>query len=153
MGLKLNLGAGRRRLEGFLSVDSIAYPETDVVCDLLDRWPWDDGSVELIGMAHLLEHFTGRQRVFILNEMYRVLQPGGKVNIITPHWQSIHAYGDFTHQWPPVTIALYLYTLKSWRMANAEHLDISVNRTGYDCDFTSEYQETKNELSVVLTKI
>lgn len=133
--LKLNLGAGKSRMEGYLSVDSIAFDGLDVVADLRKPWPWSDSTVSDIYMSHVLEHFTGDERVHIFNEMYRVLIPGGKAYIVTPHWASQRAYGDFTHKWPPVCEFLYNYLLKEWRMANAPHNDIDVNPNGYACDF------------------
>lgn len=93
-----------------------------------EPWPWDDASVEEIHMSHCLEHFTGAQRVHIFNEMYRVLIAHGKATIITPHWASGRAYGDPTHQWPPVCEMSYYYLNKEWRAINAPH-------TGYTCDF------------------
>lgn len=133
--LKLNLGAGKVRMDGYLSVDSIPFEGLDVVADLRVRWPWEDSSVSDIHMSHVLEHFTGPQRVHIFNEMFRVLAPGGKSLIVTPHWSSQRAYGDFTHEWPPVSEFLYYYLSKLWREANAPHNDIQYNPEGYNCDF------------------
>jgi SAM-dependent methyltransferase len=133
--LKLNLGAGKSRMEGYLSVDSIPFEGLDVVANLNDPWPWGDNTVSDIHMSHVLEHFTGDERVHIFNEMYRVLIPGGKAAIITPHWASQRAYGDFTHKWPPVSEFLYYYVWREWRIANAPHCDIEFNPKGYSCDF------------------
>src|SRR5277367_398177 len=134
--LKLNLGAGKSRMDGYLSVDSIAFEGLDVVCDLREIWPWDADSVSDIHMSHALEHFAGEERVHIFNEAYRVLTKGGKMQIITPHWASQRAYGDFTHKWPPVSEFLYYYIWKEWRIANAPHNDIEFNPKGYNCDFS-----------------
>jgi len=134
--LKLNLGAGRSRMEGYLSVDEIPFEGLDVVADLRKPWPWGDNTVSDIHMSHVLEHFDGDERVHIFNEMYRVLIPGGKAYIITPHEFSQRAYGDFTHKWPPVCEFLYNYLWKEWRMQNAPHNDIEFNPKGYNCDFS-----------------
>jgi SAM-dependent methyltransferase len=132
---KLNLGAGKSRMPGFLSVDSIPFEGLDVVADLTKPWPWDDNSTDEIHMSHVLEHFNGLERVHIFNEMHRVLIKGGKAVIITPHWASQRAYGDFTHQWPPVCEMLYYYINREWRRVNAPHNDIEFNPKGYICDF------------------
>jgi SAM-dependent methyltransferase len=134
--LKLNLGAGKSRIEGFLSVDSIPFEGLDLVTDLRKPWPWGDSTVSDIFMSHVLEHFTGEERVHIFNEAYRVLAPAGKVTIVTPHWCSQRAYGDFTHQWPPVSEFLYNYLWREWRVVNAPHNDIQYNPKGYSCDFS-----------------
>lgn len=134
--LKLNLGAGKSRMDGYLSVDSIPFEGLDVVADLRETWPWGDNTVSDIHMSHVLEHFTGDERVHIFNEMYRVLTPGGKAYIVTPHWASQRAYGDFTHKWPPVSEFLYYYVWRDWRLQNAPHNDIEFNPKGYNCDFS-----------------
>jgi hypothetical protein len=132
---KLDLGCGKSKKEGFLGVDRRSFPGVDVVMELTGKWPWADGSVEEIHMSHVLEHFTGKERVHIFNEMYRVMRAGSKSTIITPYWCSNRAYGDFTHQWPPVSEMLYFYLSKEWRDKNAPDNDIEWNPDGYNCDF------------------
>ena len=133
--LKLDLGCGKNKKEGFHGVDQRQFEGVDTVTDLMQSWPWADGSVEEINMSHALEHFTGPERVHIFNEMYRVLVKGGKATITTPHWCSTRAYGDFTHAWPPVCEMLYFYLSRKWRMENAPDNDIQWNPKGYTCDF------------------
>ena len=134
--IKLNLGAGKSRMDGYLSVDSIPFEGLDVVCDLREPWPWADSSVSDINLSHALEHFEADERVHIFNEMYRVLIPGGKAVITTPHWASQRAYGDPTHKWPPVSEFLYYYVWKEWRLSNAPHTDVEFNPKGFNCDFS-----------------
>src|SRR3989304_3239050 len=66
-------------------------------------WPWANDSVSEVHCSHTLEHFERRERVHVMNELYRVLIPGGKATIIVPHWASNRSYGDMTHCWPPVS--------------------------------------------------
>lgn len=133
--IKLDLGCGKNKKEGFIGVDRRKFDGVDVVTDLLKKWPWKDATVEEIHMSHSLEHFSGVERVQVFNEMYRVMQKGAKATIITPNWASNRAYGDFTHQWPPVTEMLFNYLNKAWRTANAPDNDIEWNAQGYNCDF------------------
>lgn len=133
--LRLDLGCGKSKREGFTGVDRRPFPGVDVVCELTQAWPWADNSVDEVHMSHSLEHFSGRDRVHIFNEMHRVMKPGAKALIITPNWASNRAYGDFTHAWPPVTEMLYFYLDKTWRQANAPDNDIDWNPEGYNCDF------------------
>jgi Methyltransferase domain len=133
--LKLDLGCGPNKRPGFTGVDSREFTGVDVVTDLNSLWPWDDASVEEIHASHVLEHFTAPQRMHIFNEMYRVLIPNGKATIITPWWASGRAYGDPTHQWPPVCEMSYYYLNREWRAANAPHTDEKWLPGGYACDF------------------
>jgi hypothetical protein len=137
--LKLDLGAGKNGKEGFTKVDRRSFPGIDVITDLTEKWPWDESSVEEAHMSHTLEHFNGVQRVYVMNELYRVLKPGSKCMIITPHWCSSRAYGDFTHQWPPVGEMFYYYLSKTWRKENAPDNDVEWNPQGYNCDFEATW--------------
>lgn len=137
--LKLNLGSGPSKMEGFLSVDSIKFPNVDVVTDLNERWPWLDNSVEEVHASHVIEHFDSVQRVHVYNEMYRVLKVGGKATLIAPHCFSGRAYGDPTHKWPPISGFSFFYLLKSWRMTQAPHTDSEHWDKGYKCDFDATW--------------
>jgi SAM-dependent methyltransferase len=92
-------------------------------------FPFEDNSVSEAHTSHFVEHLTGPERIHFVNELYRVLVPGGKCTMITPHWASCRAYGDLTHQWPPVSEFWFYYLSKEWRKANAPHND------AYTCDF------------------
>ena len=134
--IKLDLGCGKSKKEGFLGVDRRKFPGVDKVWDLMKfPWPWADESVEEVHMSHTLEHFTGEERVKIFNELHRIMQKGAKASIITPDWSSGRAYGDFTHKWPPVCSMLYQYLNQKWRDENAPDNDIKWNPKGYSCDF------------------
>ena len=123
-------------IEHFKS-NTIAFPGVDVVCDIgTQRWPFDDGSVAEARCSHFIEHLTSPQRVHFYNELYRVLQPGGKATIVTPHWASNRAYGDPTHQWPPVSEMSFFYLSRKWREENAPHTDARwAGPIGFSCDF------------------
>lgn len=132
--LKLDLGCGTKKKEGFVGVDVRKFAGVDVVCDLgKKRWPWKDGSVDEIHASHFIEHLTGLERVHFANEAYRVLKKGGTATIVAPHWCASRAYGDYTHQWPPVSEFWFFYLSKKWRDENAPHND------AYTCDFDSGY--------------
>lgn len=128
--LKLDLGCGKAKKQGYIGVDSRAFEGVDVVCNLgSDKWPWPDDSVEDVHCSHMVEHLTATERMHFANELCRVLKKGGKALIITPHWASNRAYGDLTHQWPPVSEMWFLYLNAAWRKDNAPHND------QYTCDF------------------
>ena len=161
--IKLDLGCGPNPRDGFIGVDSIAFNDRVFKTDLsaatwrfgienfgefnleshdrgIGRWyGLPDNCVTEAHCSHFLEHLTGPQRVLFFNELYRVLTPGSGCLIITPHWASNRAYGDFTHQWPPVAEMMYYYLKKEWRDANAPHTDSKFNPNGYTCDFDATW--------------
>jgi SAM-dependent methyltransferase len=125
--LKLDLGCGPNPRPGFEGVDALDFGQP-IKHDLRKAWPWKDGTVDEVHCSHFLEHLTGAERVHFFNELHRVMIPGGKASIIVPHWSSERAYGDPTHQWPPVVFFSFFYLNAEWRKANAPH-------SGYTCDF------------------
>lgn len=130
--LKLDLGCGKNKQPGFLGVDNISFDGVDLVHDLRTPWPWEKESVQEVYCSHFLEHLTNAERVHFYNELYRVLKKDAKASIIVPHWSSGRAYGDPTHQWPPVVEFSFYYLDKGWREVNAPHC-------GLVCDFLATW--------------
>ncbi len=132
--LKLDLACGQRKQPGFVGVDIVKTPQADVVHDLLSfPWPWADGSVGEVWCSHFFEHIPGRLRGKWMDELYRVLAPGGKAVITCPYFASMRATQDFTHEWPPISEASFLYFNKGWRQQNGlDHYPVS-------CDFDFGY--------------
>src|SRR5262245_60349301 len=167
--LKLDFGCGPRKREGFLGVDRIEFVGVDLICDLsrIGRWlfkaspavphlvqsnehEWPaiigdhpcelpDNSVAEAHASHFLEHLNALQRVSFVNELYRVLQPGGQCQIVVPHWASNRAYGDPTHQWPPVAEMWFYYLSQEWRNTQAPHTDGKHWAPGFRCNFDASW--------------
>jgi SAM-dependent methyltransferase len=138
--VKLDLGCGTKKREGFRGVDRRVFPGVDVVHDLRKMpWPFEDNSVHEVHCSHFFEHLHCNEdkpeRVQFCNELYRILVPGGKATIITPHWSSCRAYGDFTHADKPVSEFFWLYLSREWRAREAPDTDIAWNEKGFSCDF------------------
>jgi SAM-dependent methyltransferase len=137
--VKIDLGCGKHKREGFTGVDQFAFENVDIVCDLRQKWPLEDGTVEEAHAAHVIEHFDRLERVHFVNELYRVLKPGGKATLIFPHWASCRAYGDPTHQWPPMSEFWFYYLSKEWRSTQAPHTDADNWPDGFKCDFEATW--------------
>ena len=132
--IKLDLGCGINKKEGFIGVDSRAFDgKVDVVCDLTGPWPWEADSVDEVHCSHMVEHLKPMERVHFVNELYRVMKKDAKATLVTPHAFAERAYGDMTHQWPPVTGFWFYYLDKNWRASNAPHNDF------YTCDFAATW--------------
>lgn len=114
--IKLDFGCGANKRPGFVGVDIINFPGVDQVVDLLKPWPWKDSSVEEAHTSHFIEHLDGKERIHFANELYRVLIPDGKCQVIVPHWASCRAYGDPSHKWPPVSEFWFYYLSREWRL-------------------------------------
>ena len=134
--MKLDIGCGKNKKEGFVGVDQYAMEGVDHVVKIgKEAFPFDTDSVDEAHSSHFIEHLNAVERVHFYNELYRVLKLGAKATIIVPHWNSNRAYGDPTHQWPPVSEMSFYYLSKEWRKTQAPHTDKQWNPEGYDCDF------------------
>lgn len=139
--MKLDLGCGNKPKEGFQGVDVRDYGRSDIiVADLRQRWPFEDGSIDEAYSHHFVEHLTAPERIHFANELYRVLKPGAHAEIIVPHWSSGRAYGDLTHQWPPVSEFWFWYLKRAWRDENAQHASFD-----YSCDFQVNWGTSLDE--------
>ncbi len=111
-GLKLNLGCGNRKMEGFINVDCVEVCRPDMVVNLeTTPWPWEDDSVDEIKLIHVLEHLGQQTDVFlsIIKEMYRVCRNGARIQIVVPHPRSDSFLGDPTHVRPVIAATLNLF--------------------------------------------
>ena len=98
--IKLNLGCGFQKLEGFVNVDISDIAEPDVKHDLMQfPWPFETGSVDHIVAKDILEHVGNSSDDFIavIKEMYRVSANGAAWEVQFPHHRSDLAYDDPTH--------------------------------------------------------
>jgi hypothetical protein len=114
-----------------------------------NKYSLPDNSVDEAYCAHFLEHLEAtpynNARILFCNELWRVLKPGAKATVITPHWASNRAYGDWTHAAKPVSEMFYLYLSRAWREANAPHTDAKWNPDGLSCDFDCTWAYTLRE--------
>ena len=98
--MKLNLGCGYNKREGWTNVDSAAQCAPDVLHDLESLpWPWTSDSVEQVRFIHSLEHMGRVPSVFlaIMQELYRVCRNGAEIEIAVPHPRHNNFLGDPTH--------------------------------------------------------
>jgi predicted SAM-dependent methyltransferase len=133
--LKLDLGCGQNKRPGFAGVDRVAIAGVDIVHDLCTfPWPWESGTVEEVWCSHYFEHVPGKLRGRWMDELYRILIPGGKATVIVPYFASMRSVQDYTHEWPPVCEMSFVYFNKNWRAQT------QLDHYGLRCDFDASYR-------------
>jgi ubiquinone/menaquinone biosynthesis C-methylase UbiE len=98
----LDVGCGRAKLPGAIGIDRRVRETTarevqlDINHDLLSfPWPIEENSFDLVHCAHVLEHLPPTATV--IEEIYRVLKPGGVLFIECPHFSWCEAYRHHEH--------------------------------------------------------
>lgn len=90
-GLVLNLGEGKKPIEGALGLDaSSGWLAPDL--------NFSDESVSGIYAYHFLEHLDKNTLISLLRECQRVLIPGGLMNIAVPWAKAQIAFQDLDHK-------------------------------------------------------
>lgn len=110
--MKLNIGAGDTKYEGFLNCDYSDIFNPDYQFDIeKDVWPFKDNSVDEIIIHHVLEHL-GEGYFHALQEMYRVCKPNAIIDIRVPHFKHQYMWHDPTHKRPITYYGLRLFSKK-----------------------------------------
>ncbi|MDP9345681.1 MAG: class I SAM-dependent methyltransferase [Actinomycetota bacterium] len=93
----LDVGCGHAKYPGAVGVDISPNTDADVVHDLNeDPWPFEDRRFAQILCQDVLEHV--REPLRFMAELHRVAQPDGRIHLRTPHYSSVLAYSDPTHE-------------------------------------------------------
>lgn len=94
---KLNLGCGTDIKEGYINVDIIKRGGVDVVYDLnKSPYPFESDYFDEIYASHFFEHLSDVLKV--MEELYRILKPGGIIIAKVPYYSSSGAFQDPTHK-------------------------------------------------------
>jgi len=96
----VNLGCGKVRIPDSIGVDRVMINDyVDVVHDLnVVPYPFRDNSIDEIHLYHVLEHL--HDPIKKLEEIHRILKPGGILHMRVPHFSSMGAFTDITHVRP-----------------------------------------------------
>jgi SAM-dependent methyltransferase len=92
----LDVGCGRNKLPGAIGIDRGQNSLADVYHDL-DHFPYPfkDNSFDRIHCSHCIEHL--KSVVGVMGEFHRIVKPGGRVYMVTPHFSSIYSWSEPTH--------------------------------------------------------
>lgn len=86
---KLNLGCGKRFLEGWINVDFTSTGTGVIATNLRKGIPFPNGSFDFVYHSHVLEHFEKNAAADFLKECFRVLRPSGVLRVVVPDLEVI----------------------------------------------------------------
>jgi SAM-dependent methyltransferase/chromosome segregation ATPase len=81
--LKIDLGCGKAKQDGFIGVDRYPLPKVDIIADLNAPLPIKSDSVDLLYASHSLEHLSDLMAA--MREIYRICKHGAQVCIVAPY--------------------------------------------------------------------
>jgi SAM-dependent methyltransferase len=94
----LDVGCGVRKAPGAIGIDRNPASAADVLCDLDHLpYPFADGSFDRLQATHVIEHVSDVIRT--MEEFHRLVKPGGRVRVVTPHYTDFSSFCDPTHRW------------------------------------------------------
>lgn len=81
---RLNWGCGEHPEPAWINSDSKEGPGIDISCDIRDGMPLDDNSLDYIVSIHALPMISYPDLVPVLQELRRLLKPGGVLRLCLP---------------------------------------------------------------------
>lgn len=105
--MKLNLGVGQKPAPGYVGVDLHRGPHVEVVASLTDL-PFRDASVDAVYSSHTLEHLVGYDLHRAMQEIGRVLRPGGTVRIRVPYKERLLTNPNHFHAFDRTTFDTWI---------------------------------------------
>ena len=98
--MKLNIGCGLNKVQGFINIDKYEESKPDQVMDAeITPWPFESDQIEEVLFNHSLEHMGADTEIFLklMKELYRVCKSRAKIQINVPHPRHDNYLGDPTH--------------------------------------------------------
>jgi len=142
--VRLNLGSCDRHEPGYVNVD-ICQP-ADQIADLSEPWPWETGTIAEIRAWDIFEHLPDPKHT--MNEAFRVLKPGGRLDIEVPTTDGRGWAQDPGHIcWPPWNRNSFFYYTHG-----DPHLTRFAPMNGVRCAFRV-VSETEQRLSDNVSKL
>lgn len=144
--LRLDMGCGLGRQEGFYGIDRRALETVDLVHDLEDPpYPLPDECCQVMLASHVVEHLKPWLLVDIMNEWWRLMVPEATLMIATPYYTSpgfaqdpthVHGWSEITPYYFDPDAPLYgIYQPRPWKILKVDwvshgNLEIVMSKRG-----------------------
>lgn len=94
----LDVGCGIKKFPGSTGIDRNTDTAADIIWDL-DQFPWpvESNSFDEARLIHVIEHVG--DVIATMEELHRILKPGGRIILETPHYTDFSSWCDPTHRW------------------------------------------------------
>lgn len=86
--MKLHLGCGKLKLEGFINIDILSNV-SDLKMDFTNLSIFNSSNIDEIYICHALEHFKRREIIPLILEWNRILRNDGILRIAVPDFEKV----------------------------------------------------------------
>ena len=162
--MRLNLGCGSKKINGYINVDKFGDPDFHFDLETFP-YPWNNNSVSQIEMHHVLEHLGQQTEIYlkIIQELYRICKHEAKIYVTVPHHRSDRFFHDPTHVRPITAVGLSMFSKRQnqeWKIAGKAFtllaLYLDVNFELADVTYTpsevwkERYPESESDIELLL---
>ncbi len=159
--IRLDIACGQQKKSGFLGIDRAG--DADIVHDLTCYpWPIETGSVYEAHCAHYVEHLGDLLSIengqivrrdgliAFMEELYRIMIPGGLVRITCPYYTSGRAWQDPTHRRAMTNLSMKYFDQTWLRQAKVDHYAIKADFESINTIlvFTPEWESRAEEVKL-----
>jgi SAM-dependent methyltransferase len=93
----LDVGCGMNKTEGAIGLDNNPRTAADVIHDLAKLpYPFPDNEFDSVVSNHVVEHVP--DVMAFICELHRIVKPGGRIKLLTPHYTNPDWANDPTHR-------------------------------------------------------
>lgn len=108
-GIRLDIGCGKIKQDGFVGMDVRRLPGVDVVHDWEKMpWPFPDNCANTVLLSHVLEHVKPWLFFPFMAEIHRVCKPHAQIFVSGPYAIGFRYVQDPTHI-TPINEATFCY--------------------------------------------
>lgn len=132
-GIRLDIGCGSNKQPGYVGMDIRKVPGVDIVHDA-QKFPYPIPSNVCLQvlLSHLWEHIEPKYRIHLMDEIWRIMKPGGQLLLSSPYYLSFGALQDPTHYGCPneATFTYFdpsqpmygIYKPKPWKLVRNNYI-------------------------------
>jgi SAM-dependent methyltransferase len=131
--LKLNLGCGYRKMDGYVNIDNRIEVNPDSLWDLSLGLSWPISSVDEIRAFDILEHIPIGKTMILIESIWRSLKPGGIFEHFTPSTDGRGAFQDPFH--------VSFWNINSWLYYTDDaHRNLYGTKAKFEIEFLNDVQ-------------
>lgn len=135
--MKINLGCGRKYIEGFVNCDINKNTKADLYFDMeCKEWPFKNNSVKYIQAYHVLEHLSPTGYLNAWQEMYRICKHNAIVSVRFPHHLHDNFYADPTHKTAVTLEGIQLFDKK----LNLDYIEKGYSNSNFALEYNIDFR-------------